>query len=220
MSDCNCNRCGAKCRVGVRNPEAKVIRRSATPRGLCVNCATHDWLRNTYPVNMILDRSGPSILLNEIVRRQFAEILRSGNADAKIDEINWNLIAENWELPWRHKVQLSAQNPYNPDIDGPRERDRRQEARRRATDEEAIELPMTLTSFDQLNVIEDGLGDDLKNCLLLCGDPEVEVIPLPKPATHDTYSPGRFSGCRFCGGTGCAACDGEYRRAKRTPEDG
>ena len=32
-----------------------------------------------------------------------------------------------------------------------------------------------------------------------------------------TYQPGRFSGCRFCHGDGCAACDGEYTRSLNPP---
>jgi len=37
--------------------------------------------------------------------------------------------------------------------------------------------------------------------------------------TKPTYSPGRFSYCRFCRGSGCAACDGEYLRWKNPPAE-
>lgn len=220
---CNCDRCGGKCRIGKRNPDARMLRRSATPSGLCVNCATHDWLRNTYPCNMLLDQSGPHVLLQQAIREQFATMLQEANSDARIDEINWNLIVENWELPWRHKVQRSATNPYNPERDAPAEKARREELARRTNDleyrqrKEAIEaLPMTLTRFEQLNVIEPGLGDNLRNCLARISGGDVEVIPLPPAQPHyETYTPGRFTGCRFCEGRGCAACDGEFRRTKK-----
>ena len=226
MNECNCERCRRSCRVAPkRNKDAKMLRTSAVPKGLCVNCATHDWLRNTYPVNMILDGSGPKILLHEHVRKQFSDIMRAANADAKIDEINWNLIVENWELPWRHKVKLSALNPYDPQRDGPAEQRRRQELLKRMNESdeerrrrEAIrDLPTTITSFDQLNVIEPGLGDSLKSALLISSQPgQIEVVPVPpEPTSYETYTPGCFSGCRFCGGKGCAGCDGEYAARKK-----
>jgi hypothetical protein len=198
-----------------------MLRKADVPRGLCVNCAFHDWLRNIYPVNMLLDESGPKILLYPHIRKMIAEVMQSQDADATIDEINFNLIVENWELPWQHKVRMSATNPYDPAVNGPRVRAQRQEALKRLneSDEERRRrkardnLPMTLTSFDQLNVLEDGLGDDLRNVLTRPG--EIEVITLPPSISrYETYTPGCFSGCGFCGGKGCAACDGEYQKMK------
>ena len=227
---CNCSRCGARCQVAPkRNPDAKMLRKSAVAKGLCVNCAFHDWLRNTYPINMQLDESGPKILLYPHVRELIAGIMKSQNADAKIDEINFNLIVENWELPWRHKVRRSAMNPYDPEVDGPAQRARRQECLKRLneTDEERQRrearenLPMTLTCFEQLNVLEDGLGEDLKNSLVVLhpGSDEIEVVPIPPESPkYETYTPGCFSGCKFCGGKGCAGCDGEYQREKERRE--
>ena len=230
MNACNCSRCSAGCQVASkRNRNAKMLRKSAVPSGFCVNCAFHDWLRNTYPVNMLLDESGPKILLYPHIREMVSGIMQSQDADAKIDEINFNLIVENWELPWAHKICGSAMNPYDPERDGPRERTRRQEVLKRLNETDAERerrkaidsLPMTLTSFDQLNVIEEGLGDALKNAMVvLCSESdEIEVIPLPPPMPkYDTYTPGCFSGCGFCGGKGCVACDGEYHRKRKSDE--
>lgn len=108
----NCERCGTRCKVnGPQNSKAKMLRRSKEPKGLCVNCAVHDWLRNTYPVNMILAGSGPKILAYPDIQKQFTEIMRVGLADAQPDEINWNLIIEKWDLPFPHKIKPSATNP-------------------------------------------------------------------------------------------------------------
>ena len=108
----HCERCGARCKVaGPRNSKAKMLRRSREPKGLCVNCAVHDWLRNTYLVNMLLAKSGPKILAYPHIREQFTAIMRVGMADAQPDEINWNLINENWDLPFPHKMKPSAANP-------------------------------------------------------------------------------------------------------------
>ena len=120
FADTHCLRCGVRCKVdGLRNPKAKMLRRSGEPKGLCVNCAVHDWLRNTYPVNILLAQSGPKALVHPHIREQFAEIMRAGMADAMPDEINWDLIIENWELPFPHKVKSGPMNPCSQkELDG------------------------------------------------------------------------------------------------------
>ncbi len=167
-TETECQRCGVRCRVdSPGNPDAKMLRRSKVPKGLCVNCAVHDFLRNTYPCNMLLAGSGPSSLAYPHVQEQFAAIMRVGMADAVPDEIRWDLIIENWDLPFPHKVKKSNTNPcsqlelfeiaegkrpglgdfYNPNHPAKRAED------------------LTITSFEQLNDLEPGLGDDLKRSL-------------------------------------------------------
>lgn len=108
----NCERCKAPCKVeGPRNPSAKMLRRSKEPKGLCVNCAVHDWLRNTYPVNVLLAQSGPKGLRFPHIQEQFAGIMRTMFSDARPDEINWDLIIANWDLPFKGKVKAWAMNP-------------------------------------------------------------------------------------------------------------
>lgn len=108
----NCERCGAQCKAGpLRGSKAKMLRYSN--KGLCVNCAVHDWLRNTFPINMQLAKYGPKGLLLPHIQKQFAEIMGIGFADAKPDEIDWNQVVENWELPFPHKIKATATNPCN-----------------------------------------------------------------------------------------------------------
>ena len=108
----NCQRCDVRCQVDEPgNKEARLLRRSRDPKGLCVNCAVHDWLRNTYPVNMLLAKSGPKSLVHPHIQEQFAGIMRLGMADAMPDEIDWGLIIENWDLPFPHKVKPRGENP-------------------------------------------------------------------------------------------------------------
>jgi len=108
----NCERCGVCCKIAVaQNPQAKMLRRSKKPKGLCVNCAVHDWLRNTYPCNILLTQSGPKALAYSHIQEQFTAIMRVGLADALPDEINWNLIIENWDLPFPSKIKTSSTNP-------------------------------------------------------------------------------------------------------------
>ncbi len=109
-----CQRCNAPLRVGgSRNEDAKMLRRSKQPKGFCVNCAVHNWLRNTYPVNQILAgmRNPAETLRLEHIQQQFVGIMRAGNADANPDEINWEAIIDNWDLPFKNKVKGRAMNP-------------------------------------------------------------------------------------------------------------
>ncbi len=108
----HCQRCQARCKVsGPRSSKAKMLRRSKEPKGLCVNCAVHDWLRNTYPVNLILANSKPEVLRFEHIQQQFTDIMRVGGADAEPDEIDWEAIIANWDLPFKTKVKGTAMNP-------------------------------------------------------------------------------------------------------------
>ncbi len=169
-TECQCQRCGIRCRVdSPSNPDAKMLRRSKVPKGLCVNCAVHDFLRNTYPCNMLLAESGPGSLVHPHVQEQFANIMRVGMADAMPDEINWNLIIENWDLPFPHKMKKSSTNPCSqrelfeiaegtrPGLGARMEMPERRQSR-------AHDLT-TITSFEQLNDLEPGLGDEFKRCL-------------------------------------------------------
>jgi len=111
-----CLRCQAHVQVSEPgNSKAKMLRRSTGP-GLCVNCAVHDWLRNTYPVNLILACSSPNSLRFEHVQQQFTDIMRAGGADANPDEIDWEAIIDNWDLPFKDKVKGSAMNPASQDV--------------------------------------------------------------------------------------------------------
>jgi len=106
-----CERCGAKCKVAPKPGSAAKMLKRGSQEGLCVNCAVHDWLRNTYPVNLILAGSSPESLRFEHIQQQFTGIMQAAGADANPDEINWDLIISNWDLPFKNKVKATAMNP-------------------------------------------------------------------------------------------------------------
>ena len=159
-----CQRCGERCRpAGTPGEKAKMLRFAEGP-GLCVNCAVHDWLRNTYPPNILLARSGPRVLLFEHIQKQFTEIMRIGFADARPDEIDWQRIVENWELPFPHKMKPGPMNPCSQkELDAIKAGTHPGLGRRKSVCDIAKEGP--ITSLEQLNELEPGLGDDLKRCL-------------------------------------------------------
>jgi len=111
-----CKRCGERCRIaGAPGEKAKMLRFAQGP-GLCVNCGVHDWLRNTYPPNILLAESGPKVLLSPQIQQQFTEIMRIVFADAKPDEIDWAKIVKNWDLLFENKVKATAMNPASQDV--------------------------------------------------------------------------------------------------------
>lgn len=109
-----CLRCGARCKVDpLDGSKAKMLKRGKLPQGLCLNCAVHDFLRNTYPVNLLLAQSGPRALAMPHIQEQFAGIMKSAFSDALPDEIDWQVIIDNWDLPFANKVKSSSMNPAN-----------------------------------------------------------------------------------------------------------
>ena len=111
---CQCGRCGALVKVDpLAGSKAKMLKRSAVPKGLCLNCAVHDFLRNTYPVNLLLARSGPRCLALPHIQEQFAGIMQSQFSDAAADEIGWQAIIENWNLPFPNELKRSPMNPVD-----------------------------------------------------------------------------------------------------------
>jgi len=164
----SCKRCGAECMIkGPPGPKAKMLRFAQGP-GLCVNCAVHDFLRNTHPPNILLAKSGPEVLLFEHIQKQFVEIMKISFADAKPDEIDWKRIVENWELPFPHKMKPSLMNPVSQkELDGiasgkrPGIGDFTESKKARLL----RECGGCITSFEQINELEPGLGDELKRCL-------------------------------------------------------
>jgi len=112
--ECCCSRCGARCRVDpVAGSKAKMLRRGKSPKGLCVNCAVHDTLRYLYPANLLLASSGPKALAFPHIQEQFAALLKVANSDAGPDEIGWQTIIDNWDLPFQHKIKRTATNPVS-----------------------------------------------------------------------------------------------------------
>lgn len=112
---CNCSRCGAICKVSATvKSDAKMLRRAVVPKGYCVNCSVTDFLAHVYPANMIIEQSshGAAILLFPPIQQQFIEIMKAHRADASPDEINWELIVKNWDLPL--KVSMTNTNPHLP----------------------------------------------------------------------------------------------------------
>lgn len=165
----NCKRCGARCRLSDQPGEKAKMLRFAQGPGLCVNCAVHDWLRNTYPPNILLAQSGPKVLLYPHIQKEFAGIMRVGFADAKPDEIDWQRIVENWDLPFPHKMKPGPSNPCSQKELEEIAAGTRPGLSSLGSPSKAAQMLSDcngdITSFEQLNELEPGLGDKFRSLL-------------------------------------------------------
>jgi hypothetical protein len=108
----NCLRCGVDVQVSAKKRAEKSwpFKLATIPKGFCADCVFTQFLCNTYPINMGLDRSGPELLLHPQMREA---VLMSGlleKCDMNVDEVNWQKVVANWNLPIECKT--SPTNPY------------------------------------------------------------------------------------------------------------
>jgi len=111
-SECSCLRCEAPCKVNpIPGSTARMLKRADEPKGLCINCAMHDTLRYIYPINLIYARSGPKALRSPDIQRGVFEIVQLHGTDAVFEEIDWNAVIANWDLPFPTPIKRTATNP-------------------------------------------------------------------------------------------------------------
>jgi hypothetical protein len=110
MDTMNCSRCGQPCKLATTSTEdARLLRHATHPEtaGYCPDCATTDFFKNHSPFGQIIEfhgNAGKAMLLDPRVQQQFASLMQTGKADASPDEINWQRVHDNWNLPFA-KVQ-------------------------------------------------------------------------------------------------------------------
>lgn len=98
-----CRRCGTTCQVaGPGNPDARVLRRSATPEGLCASCSLAQFIQTTEPLATVVGQApaGPCSLLEPHIQDAVKAVLLAGNADAQVEEIDWMAMVNRWPLPF------------------------------------------------------------------------------------------------------------------------
>ena len=102
MGTTNCKRCGQLGRPSVGNPDSRPFRKAA--EGLCVNCVVTEFFKTTEPLKSmfggIWGNNSPEVLLAPHMQQQFGNILQAGNCDVKLEEIDWQTIIDQWDLPF------------------------------------------------------------------------------------------------------------------------
>jgi len=104
-----CQRCNLSLRIKVQpgNPEALLMRHSATGEGLCASCAMTLFLHSIPHIKQRIDEKR-ELLLWDVMQIQFAALMEMGNADAKPEEVNWQAVHDHWELPFATKKRGKA----------------------------------------------------------------------------------------------------------------
>jgi hypothetical protein len=97
-----CTRCAMPCIVAAdRSADARMAAH-ADGAGVCPNCLVACFLKSPpmdTPVRMAMERVGMDFLRSGHVQSQFGVVLRAGLADLDINQIDWDEVAANWDLP-------------------------------------------------------------------------------------------------------------------------
>ena len=101
-----CERCGQPLRVAdQRNPDARMLRYAQAPEGHCVNCAVAAWFVELELRRLVPD---PAALRLPHVQQQFVAVMRANQADAQPEEIDWEHVIKNWDLPFKKRSSQAA----------------------------------------------------------------------------------------------------------------
>lgn len=94
----NCPRCGKQCvaeKTG--NQQARPVRKS--DNGMCLECAVTSVFLSLPSAGMFPKEA----MLLPHIQEQFASVLRVGQADAEADDLDWQRVVDNWDLPFPRK---------------------------------------------------------------------------------------------------------------------
>lgn len=97
----SCVRCGRPCKPGEStNPEARPFRRAQ--KGLCENCAVTQFLLcdDLEAMRMGLLRNGIEVLKTPNIQEQFGKMLEVGQSELAVEQIDWDTVIAQWDLPW------------------------------------------------------------------------------------------------------------------------
>ena len=97
-----CARCGFPCRPSSPvHPDARLLQRAQD--GVCPSCATTQFLMSIETVMYGIEKNGVGMLLRQDVQKQFASVMQAGNADVSPEEIDWQWVIAQWDLPFPNK---------------------------------------------------------------------------------------------------------------------
>ncbi len=100
-----CSRCGVPCKLAAEATEdARLLKHAIAPEmsGFCPDCAVTDFFKHHSMFTQLMEMNpiGKAMLLDPRVQQQFASLLQTGKADAKPEEVNWQRVYDNWDLPF------------------------------------------------------------------------------------------------------------------------
>ena len=98
-----CARCGVPCRPAVtEHPDARLMQHTTGPTGLCECCALTAFLLALPFTALGIARAGSvaAMLREEHVREQLGRVFLAGQADARIEQIDWQRVVDQWDMPF------------------------------------------------------------------------------------------------------------------------
>jgi len=70
-------------------------------------------LKGMEPMSFLLAESGPAPLLAPFIQEQYGEILKAGDSELKLEEINWQWVVDNWDLPIPKRMKKARSGPFH-----------------------------------------------------------------------------------------------------------
>ena len=98
-----CARCGVPCRPAAsEHPDARLMQHTTGPTGYCECCALTAFLVALPFTALGIERAGSvaAMLAAPHVREQIGQIFLAGQADARIEQIDWQRVVDQWNLPF------------------------------------------------------------------------------------------------------------------------
>jgi len=93
----HCPRCNVALQEqSSHNADAQLLRRDTVANGgMCVECAVTQFIKSNPALMIGIRAHGECMLLAPHIQAGFAALLRAGNADATISEVNWSKVVGN-----------------------------------------------------------------------------------------------------------------------------
>ena len=106
----NCPRCNKRClATETTRPDARPLRKAL--KGMCLECCVSALFQDIGENGMghaLPPDFDPNGLRLPHIQRQFARVLEVGMSEANMDEIDWDEVIANWELPFPGKIKTAA----------------------------------------------------------------------------------------------------------------
>jgi hypothetical protein len=100
-----CSRCGRICVIkGTRNENARLLRAATakTKHGLCATCGLRSFIESVEALRDIFSKyhdATPEAFKLPHVQQQLRQVLIAGGADVRMEEIDFDHLVDNWNLP-------------------------------------------------------------------------------------------------------------------------
>ncbi len=102
-----CERCAKRCRAGSGRADSRPFRKAQ--RGMCLECCVAGLLQRPTDGDEVLPTALAMAMKNGFtpehlrlphIQEAFARLMQAGNSEARFEEIDWDEVIANWNLPF------------------------------------------------------------------------------------------------------------------------